>query len=222
MTHIYAVAAAHREDLPKVQRSVAALGLPRGRIVVVANGDNPIRPQELPDAVVLQYPLPGFNLSAWWNYGIDFVRTSTRKPCEIFVFNADCYTTLEDVETLAQNLRRYNLSVVGPDQGRICTSEVHIERRLQPIPDKRYRLPGYAFMFAGESNIRLDANIRFWYNDDDLEWLGRSLDGVGLVRDVYVDHPLSGNLSCRMNPMLRGFAEEDREYFHDKWGSYPH
>lgn len=222
MSNIYAVAAAHREDLDKVQRSVAALGLDKDKVVVVANGENPIRSDELPDARVLQYPQDGFNLSAWWNYGIDYVRTHADEPYEIFVFNADCFTTFEDLLKLAHSLRLHNLSVVGPDQGRVCKDSVHIEKRLQPVSDKQYRLPGYAFMLEGESGIRMDENIRFWYNDDDLEWTGRSLKGVGLVRDVQVDHPYAGNLSCRMNPTLHQYANEDREYFFNKWGNYPH
>jgi hypothetical protein len=220
---VWAVAACHRADLDKIRVSAEKLGLPANRVVVVANGEEPPLSHEIPAARVIQYPSTGdFNLSAWWNYGIDYVRTHAEGQYEIFVFNADCYTTPRDVEKLAKALRQYDLSVVGPDQCQIAQQPVHIEDRLQPVYDKRYRLTGYAFMIAGESEIRCDENIRFYYNDDDVEWQGRSRKGVGLVQGVRVQHPPAGNLSRTMGPLLQQYAREDRNYFRNKWGAFPH
>jgi GT2 family glycosyltransferase len=220
---VWAVAACHRADLEKIQSSTTKLGLPANRVIVVSNGEEPILSGEVPSARVIQYPDNGnFNLSAWWNYGIDYVRTHATDEYEIFVFNADCYTTPNTVEKLRSVMRLHDLSVVGPDQCQVAQGPVHVETNLHPVYDKRYRLTGYAFMIAGESGIRCDENIRFWYNDDDIEWQGRSLKGTGLVQGLRVDHPAAGNLSCSMGPLLQQYAREDREYFRNKWGAYPH
>jgi hypothetical protein len=220
---IYAVAASHRGDLEKIRRSTVALGLPKDQIVVVANGENPPTQEEVPAATVVTYPNDGFSLTNWWNAGIDWVYERATDPFEVFVFNADCYTDLHALETLSRTLRQHGLAIVCPDQaGVLRPGQLHVETRLVPVGNKALRLWGCAFMLNGDKRLRCDPAFRFYYNDDDIEWQGRQVGGVGIVGGVRMDHPMGGTLSAIMSPELHRFAAEDREKFRNKWGSYPH
>lgn len=220
---IYATVACHRGDLDKLQRSTASLGLPKDQIIVVANGDNPPTAEEVPAATVITYPDKGFSLTNWWNAGIDWIYERAEGSFEVFVFNADCYTDLETLNSLSDALRRQDLAIVSPDQGSaVRPGKIHVETRLIPIANKNLRLWGCAFMLKGELKLRCDPAFRFYYNDDDIEWQGRQAGGVGIVGGTQVDHPYAGNLSRTMSPQLHQFAAEDREKFKIKWGNYPH
>lgn len=205
-----------------MQVALGHLELPRERVVVVANGPNPPRQSELPNATVVQFEdHQDLNLPDWWNRGLDWVSESAAgQAYEVFVFNADTWASRSTVECLATALREYDLSVVGPDQaGVVPSGEVFINRTLQPLTDLSYRLPGFAPLLRGEEEFRYDRQFRWWYQDDDLEWQCRASRGTGLVGGTKVVHPLGGN---PLNTLQQQYAEEDGPKFVLKWGRSPH
>lgn len=198
--------------------SIDALQMPKSRVVIVANGENPPQAKELPKATVISYPTSEYCMSNWWNAGLDYAASKAKGKYEVFISNADTIVSGEVVEALAKALRTHDLAATGPDQADAVQGDIHIETRAEPF-DLRYRLPGYAFMLRGELDLRADPQFRHWYLDDDLEWQARQAGGTGIVKGLKVYHPPGGN---PLPPMLQQFAAEDREKFAAKWGTYPH
>lgn len=214
-----ALAACHRPDIPKMNQALAHMGFSKYRVVVVANGRESPTQEEIPNAIVIEYPTYEYCMPNWWNWGLSFISDGLAiGNHEIFIFNADTFAHGSDVLQLSQALRDHDLAATGPDQSDRVQGSIHKETRAEPF-DLGYRLPGYAFVLKGELGLRADPRFRHWYIDDDLEWQARLAGGTGLVPGVKVQHPANGN---PLSPMLQQFAAEDREKFKIKWGVYPH
>lgn len=221
MAKVYAVAATHRPDLDKMNDSIRLLGLPKGRVVVVSNGVDRPRAEEIPEATVVDYADLEYNMPHWWNVGLDEVsRRADGEPYEVFVFNADTGADHDVVVRLAEVLRENDLAATGPDRfNSIPAGQVIENHDLSPMNNMNHRMTGYAFVLRGELELRADPQFRHWYIDDDLEWQARHAGGVGMVGGLTVRHPYGGN---PLTPVLAQWAVEDRERFQAKWGSYPH
>lgn len=217
-TNIYAVAACHRPDVDQMKESLKVLDFPKSRVIIVSNGEDQPTARDFPEATVVKYPTLEYCMPNWWNAGLDFIQGKTKKPHEVFIFNADTIATKGTVVGLAEALREYALAATGPDQSGVIRDPVHVEHRTEAF-DLRYRLPGYACMLKGELGLRADPQFRHWYLDDDLEWQARRAGGTGIVQGLRVQHPPNGN---PLTPRLTQFADEDREKFKIKWGMYPH
>lgn len=219
--NLYAVACTYRKDVDNMNKTLEMMNLPKSRVFVVANGENPPIAKDLPKATVLQYPTDEFNMPNWWNMGLDYASKKARgKPYEVLVFESSTFATQATIVKLATALRENDLAAVSPDRwGVVPEGTVHVEDRLQPLGDMAYRMTGYCFVLKGELELRADPKFRNWYPDDDLEWQARKAGGVGMVGQVTVGHPKYGS---KLSPMLQRFAEEDREKFKAKWGCYPY
>ncbi|WP_018502970.1 glycosyltransferase family 2 protein [Parafrankia discariae] len=214
--NLWAMACCHRPDIPQMAATLAHMGMPADRVVIVANGPHPPAAADFPSARVVHYRSPGYNMSRWWNTGFDTIAELDPGPREIFVFNADTTADLDTVTRLATALREHDLTAAGPDQhGQFPNGEVFINRQPAPI-DLYRRLPGYAFVIAGEHDLRCDPQFRHWWLDDDLEWQARSRRGTGIVGGTRVAHPPNGN---PLSPTLTRWADEDRKKFLKKWGA---
>jgi hypothetical protein len=76
-------------------------------------------------------------------------------------------------------------------------------------------------MLRGESELRLDESMAWWYSDDDLDWQARQQGGALLVPGIPVQH-LCPNGSTNERPELQEQAGRDRQTFITKWGKAPH
>lgn len=72
-------------------------------------------------------------------------------------------------------------------------------------------------MLAGESNLRVDPQFRWWYSDDDLEMQARELGGAGVVQGT----GLVAGPDSSLSEEKAIWAREDREKFVKKWGREP-
>jgi hypothetical protein len=220
MVNVWAVACTHRPDIEAMNKTVALMGLGK-KTIVVANGENPPTPDEIPEARVLIDREPVYNMPRWWNKGLDYVHEQNRgKNYEVFIFGSDTMAEHSVVIRLAEVLREQDVAATCPDRyGVIPAGGVVFEDRLERIRDMRYRMTGYAFVLRGELELRADPKFRSWYIDDDLEWQARERGGTAMVGGLRVGHPLAGS---PLSPMLQQWAREDREKFKAKWGDYPH
>jgi hypothetical protein len=82
-------------------------------------------------------------------------------------------------------------------------------------------LCGWAFMLAGESELRFDEQFSWWYGDSDIqrqtEAAGKHVVAVG---GCYCDH-LDPMRSTIDDPVRLAQAEEDEKKFAAKWGIDP-
>lgn len=208
----------HRPYLEKLYdclESVHAAGVGPHRIFVVTNGDDPIKSGEIGGAARLIHYEGEFNMSRWWNLGLDCIAAENRgHEHEALVLNADALVDDDCIGLLAVMLRSRELAVTAPDIYKFNEphQSVRILRELLPLT-KAESLPGCCMMLRGELDLRFDTRIPGWFNDDDMDWQGRERGGVGMVRDAVVHHTDHGTGGS--------FRDEGLAVFKAKWGWDP-
>lgn len=214
----WAVVPAHRPALPVLSTCLAALDVPAERVVVVANGPDPIRPDEVPATVIVD-PTPGRAIGRWWNLGLDAVAAHAAPAHDVLVLNADAVPGPALAATLSAALREHGHAVAYPDvYGILPPGGTWACAEPGPLPDLRRRMTGYAFLLRGELGLRADPRYLWWYGDDDLEWRARAAGGTVMVADATVAHdPAGGDLTG-----LEDVVAADRAAFVARWGRAPH
>ncbi|MFM9635996.1 glycosyltransferase family 2 protein [Streptomyces turgidiscabies] len=162
------------------------------------------------------------NISRLWNIGIraadhDAYCRSVRE-WDVVVLNSDVVVSPGWVDALSAAMRATAAVLAYPDQSGGQQQILHT--RAEPV-DLAKRITGYAFMLRGESELRLDDSMAWWYSDDDLDWRARQQGGALLVPGLAVEHR-APNVSTNERPELREQAGRDRETFITKWGKAPH
>lgn len=161
------------------------------------------------------------NISRWWNRGIDHVASKMgedlpEEPWNVLVVNDDVIACHNLVEKLSGEMRQANAALAFPNQ---FDNHRAFHKEAKPI-DLHHRITGYCYMLRGESGLRLDENLVWWYGDDDLDWRARTQGGSLLVPWCKVQH-LAPNGSMLERPELHRQAGKDRQTFINKWGRAP-
>ncbi len=152
-------------------------------------------------------PVP--NISRWWNLGLDRAREAgpVHEEWNVLVINDDTIMGPGSVAKLAEGLRAWNraqMAFPGPwDQ--LFT---------EPGPD---RVTGWCFMLRGEGGLRADERLKWWTNDNNLDWDARLAGGTAMVTGVDHEH-LHPNGYTNARPDLMEQAGRDMELFVQKWG----
>lgn len=161
------------------------------------------------------------NISAFWNLGLadadlnaHLVGTSR---WDIVVLNSDVVVPPGWVDDLSTAMRATSAVLAYPDQHGGTRQILHTKAEMI---DLRQRITGYAFMLRGESGLRLDESLAWWFGDDDLDWTAREKGGALLVPGLAVEHRCP-NGSMYERPELQEQASRDRETFAAKWGRTP-
>jgi glycosyltransferase involved in cell wall biosynthesis len=160
------------------------------------------------------------NISRFWNLGIDRAEELMKYESRwnVAVFNSDVVVPQGWVKRVGTAMRQTTAVLAYSDQ---CGGNQMI-LHTQPKPiDLRQRITGYAYMLRGESGLRLDESMKWWYSDDDLDWRARQLGGSLLVPGIPVDHR-EPNGTTNARPDLQEQAGHDRQTFIKKWGMAPH
>lgn len=161
------------------------------------------------------------NISTLWNMGIDLADTGAKlrgaDRWDIAVLNSDVVVPADWVETLSQAMRSTTAVLAYPDQHGATRQILHT--KAEPI-DLRQRITGYAYMLRGETGLRLDEDLAWWYGDDSLDWSARERGGALLVPGIPVEHRCP-NGSMYERPELQEQAGQDRATFAAKWGRTP-
>lgn len=162
------------------------------------------------------------NISRWWNIGIDLAAQHAAwlgdTEWNTVVANDDVIVPEGWVESMSAAMRSTPAVLAYPDQ---CGGHQQIlHTKAEPV-DLRQRITGYAYMLRGETDLRADESMAWWYSDDDLDWQARQQGGALLVPDLSVEHR-APNLSTDERPELQQQAGRDRETFIAKHGKAPH
>lgn len=213
MTEIYVVIPAHRPALDHLRGALETLRHPADMTVVVTNGPDPIREEELPDGIVLiTDPASDINISRWWNIGLSWIDSVEPDPYHVLVMNADARIGPDGVAMLSYELSRSPAVMIGPHR----SSGSYFETRAEPM-GLHLRLPGYCFMLDSTAGLRADERFRWWCGDDDLEWQARQAGGTLLIGPVRFKHLGDGAPKGK----LRDIARDDLWRFQDKWSVRP-
>jgi glycosyl transferase family 2 len=199
--------------------SVKAINTQVDRVFIVDNlSDPPVRGLDHPaNTRVICHPDDPPNLSALWNVGLDLAASyADGEPYDVAVLNDDCIVPEGWLEAVAGPMRELGAAAGSSDQfGQLGEPLVH--RRPGPV-DLRWRLCGYAFVLRGETGLRADEELAWWYGDDALDWSARRLGGTVIVPFFPVEHrhPNGSTVGA-----LAEQAGRDRATFIAKWGMTP-
>lgn len=193
------------------------------RVIVIDNlSSPPIDPDPWHGKVgVASVPLDPPNISTLWNVGIALADAAAHQQAagcwDIAVLNSDVTVPAGWIESLSAAMRSTTAVLAYPDQHGGRQQILHA--KAEPI-DLRQRITGYAYLLRGETGLRLDEDLAWWYGDDDLDWRAREAGGSLLVPGVVVEHRCP-NGSMYERPELQEQAGRDRETFLAKWGRTP-
>lgn len=216
MTETWAVVPSDGRDY--LTACLASLRAQVDGIVVVANGA--LRGGMVTGAYVVDDTGTDRNISRWWNIGIDTVARSMPaqgvEEWNVLVVNDDVVAPAGLVARLGEALRSGPAVLAYPNQ-HDKTAALHV--RAEPV-SLFHRITGYTFMLRGESGLRADEDLVWWYGDDDLDWRARQAGGAVLVPGCPVLH-LAPNGYTAAHPDLQEQAGRDRAVFAAKWGATP-
>jgi hypothetical protein len=193
------------------------------RVIVIDNlSQPPIEPEPWHGKVgIATAPIDPPNISTLWNIGIvlaDSIAHGLKADAwDIAVLNSDVVVPPGWMLSLSMAMRSTTAVLAYPDQhgGR----DVVLHTKAEPI-DLRQRITGYAYMLRGETGLRLDESMAWWFSDDDLDWTAREQGGALLVPGIPVEHR-APNISTNERPELAEQTGRDRETFRNKWGRTP-
>lgn len=160
------------------------------------------------------------NISAWWNLGLEEaeVQANTCNPeraalCgwDVAVLNDDCLPPAGWFDAVSVAMRAVG-SVAG------CSGHrSHTARMAGPI-SLWDRMTGFAFMVRGESGIRAEEGLLWYYTDDHIDWTARAMGGMTMIGTHPVEHlHPNGQMTTELH-VQTGF---DRKRFIELWGRAP-
>jgi GT2 family glycosyltransferase len=193
------------------------------RVIVIDNlSSPPIDPEPWHGNVgVVSLPIDPPNISTLWNVGLALADAAAHaagaEAWDIAVLNSDTVIPPDWIDTLSTAMRSTTAVLAYPDQHGGTRQILHT--KAEPI-DLRTRITGYAYMLRGETGLRLDEDLAWWYGDDSLDWTAREQGGALLVPGLQVEHRCP-NVSTQERPELGEQAGRDRETFRKKWGRTP-
>ena len=162
------------------------------------------------------------NISRLWNLGLVAAQHMAEEEglsqWDVAVLNSDVVVPYEWVEKLSAAMRSTDAVLAYPDQ--FGGSQRVLHKVAEPVPLNQ-RITGYAHMIRGESGLRYNETMAWWYSDDDLDWTARQRGGALLVPGLSVEHR-DPNGSTNARPELQEQAGRDRQTFITKWGRAPH
>lgn len=188
-------------------------------IVLVTN--NGYTAADVTDVTVVRDPGQDRNISRWWNLGLDAVeRLATARGASqwnTLIVNDDIVAPPNLAETLSARMRATSAVLSYPDQFDGTKEILHTDARGV---DLYKRITGYAYMLRGETGLRVDESMVWWYSDDDIFRRACEAGGSLLVPGVAVIHHRP-NGSMLDHPELNAQAGLDRGAFIEKWGGPP-
>lgn len=163
------------------------------------------------------------NISRLWNMGLITAEAMAREgghdEWDVAVLNSDVVVPHLWVRRLSAAMRATSAVLAYPDQSGSATHSI-LHGVAQPVPLSQ-RITGYAHMMRGETGLRYDESMAWWYSDDDMDWTARQRGGALLVPGLSVEHrDPNGSTNARVE--LQEQAGRDRQTFINKWGRAPH
>jgi hypothetical protein len=159
------------------------------------------------------------NISRWWNLGLEVCAQvmslnegDTPGRYDVAILNDDVIVPPGWFEAVSDGMREH-AGAAGCSGG----SGIVVHRAPGPVP-LHTRLQGFAFILAGEKNIRANEEMRWYFSDDYVDWKAREAGGMVMIPGYSVNH-LHPNE--QMTGELHQFSAEDAAKFKEIWGIMP-
>lgn len=193
--------------------------LPQVHGIAVVEAGHEVTHHEYPAGVtVLRDQGPDLNISRWWNLGIDWAAEQAKLQgdpnWDVVVMNDDVILPMTWVCYVADDMRALDCAAA-------CSggsgNQISIQRSPGPV-NVFMRLQGYAFVIAGESGIRAEETMRWYFSDDWVDWVARSKGGMVMFPGCEVTHRTPNG---QMTGELHQAVAEDAAKFKEHWGMMP-
>lgn len=227
MIPVHVVIATHNRP-DDLRDCVAAVADQVHAVLVIDNASDP--PVDLPpprdvEAIVSDAEQPP-NLSRLWNIGIDWSREwaaehGAAARWDTLILNDDFIAGPRFVERLQNALRADHAVVASPYAFGVGGPErVDVYQETGTLRSLDTRMAGFAFMIRGESGLRMDESMRWWYSDDSLAQQACASGGRVVVHGLSWEHR-KPDQQTYADPRLVAQAGADRATFVAKWGFQP-
>lgn len=207
----------------ELARCVEAISPQVDAVVIVDNGSDPPACPPIVDGrghLLIHDPEQPPNLSKLWNEGLNVAHAHAYDAglhgWDVAVLNDDAEPPPGWFETVAAAMREHGCAAGSSDaHGTLTAPLIYREARTD---NAFHRLCGWAFVLRGESELRADERLRWWYGDDDLDWRARQAGGTVVIPGFPVPNTRANSTTVGA---LAEQAGKDRATFVEKWSESP-
>lgn len=213
----YAIIPTHNRPA-RLLALVTSLGQQCDAIIVLDNAsDPPVDSEKLEAALPAGCTVSVFrdveqppHLSRFWNVMLDVVhRDATgRDHWDVAILNDDAIIPAGWYDACSTGLRGHDTAVIAH------TTPTRPTLLTELGNDRNNRMTPHAFVLRGESGLRADEAMRWWYFDSDLDQRARQAGGVLSVRGPRVLNSLANTTT--VGPLAEQ-AMKDKATFDAKW-----
>jgi hypothetical protein len=201
-----------------VEAAVAALR-PQVDFLVVIQAGQKITYREYPENVAIMTDEGPPNVCRWWNRGLDWAQgvatASGFEKWDVAIINDDVIVPEGWMCYVADDLRDYN-SVAGCSGG-LNEGVLVVHRAAVPVP-LHQRIQGFAFVLVGESGLRGDEDMSWYFSDDDLGYRAAAAGGMAMKPGCHVQHLYP---NAQVTSDIQVLNSLSAQAFVKKWGRLP-
>jgi GT2 family glycosyltransferase len=200
---------------------VLAISLQVDHILIIDNAsDPPTRGYNLPNnTFIMRVETQPPNIAQMWNLGFDTIARdhvvhTPNDPYDIAVLCDDAIVASDWFKIVSDGMREHG-AAIG------CTrSHNEIESpmmKFSPDRDMVHRMTPWAYVIAGEIQLRADERMHIWWQDTDLDWQARHAGGMVVLPGPVVANRVPNEVFANNSDR----AILDGDAFAMKWGKKP-
>lgn len=215
----YAVITTRGERPDELAECYAAVRPQTDETVLVDNSDRGVKIGTHLGIPTVWDPHQPPNLSRLWNHGLNRVAALAAEAgatrWDVAVLNDDAILPPHWFRELGPEMRLQMCVAAG--YGPVGRITVHRQPGRTFLEE---RMPGWAFLLAGETGIRADEQFHWWCGDNDIDMQARELGGTLIHPGDDVKHYFPDQ-STATRPELQAMTGPDMARFVEKWGWRP-
>ena len=207
-----------------LRRCIDAVCAQVSHIVVIDNGSSPRVTRDVtgPCVRTLIYdPTQPPNLAQLMNDGLDVVarwaQEQSADAWDVAILCDDVAPAPNWFDSVRNCMRLHNCVAGSTHQAIPVTAPIV---KLQPDRDIYNRMQGSAFIMAGETGLRADERMHWWWQDTDVDWQARLAGGMVIAPGPVVVNSQPNHFT-NLRPELSERAGLDGLVFEQKWGFRP-
>ncbi len=185
-------------------------------VLIVQTGGEWTGTQE--EVFVVRDPGTDKNISRWWNIGFSWAKVmAERNNCtqwDVAVINDDVIVPEGWFAAVAGTMRQMQVAAACSG-GRGPMPVLHTQQQKVDIYT---RMQGFAYVIAGEKDIRANEDIPWYFSDDAIENDARVAGGVVMIPGCHVEHMYPNG---QMTADMQVLSANGGQVFIDKYGYHP-
>ena len=190
-----------------------------GPLVLIDNASDPPLSMEAAPIVSLYIADQPPNLSRLWNIGLEIIwgMKLAPGPYDVAIVCDDVIVPEGWYDAVSSCMRANGAAAGSTHQWHSVSTPI---LKTAPDTDLANRMCGWAFVLAGEKNLRADEELKWWWCDTELDWQAR-VNGGMVICPGPVAHNIHPNDFTYRVPGLAEQSGQDGLTFARKHGSRP-